>query len=731
MTSRSIADQLLESYKSVYQLLGKRPLERASLGYCLLGERERRELEGPKSPVVSVGCKNLLSQLESAWRNNSELLGTKLKLNYFCGILGFDTFLVAGAELILMDRMDYYTVDLWEELLCGQLTRPCCVLCRATKDLLTCSKCKQVMYCSVKCQTQHWKMTKSGHKHECKKMVECERNKAVEKEATIAVDCDKLEVILKLSLKLVAEAEGQHYNDKNGQEWLVMEKYEVPIFGWESLDIQLNKMYPCIYPYLFQSAESFTPRKWPGDKFLMRWGLPPIWEAAIARDEKTRVDITCQRMVADSKLKNGSPEEQFVDKLIINKLKELSKTRIDSASCHDLVLKIELVGTDPPIWRRFQCPAAVPLFTLADKILAPVMGWLRNYHAYTFVDRTDGAHFGPTKLMTVDMMNVKGHIHKMMDDSDVQVGQLLKKKGDTLGWVYNLGDWWEHQIVLEEVVDSSGVALLGGEMSCPAEDWGGNEVWQGTMLNKLPGFCTVDSGCILNYKETGQDKLNYVEGLAVFDPSYFDLDHYKKQLKVSLGSHLRMQQPGGAKSFRTYRYDSQPVSGLKPGCESRDVGDGMVELVNLRRDQKDMALCANCGLTRDLMMCKRCKQVNYCSTDCQGEHWRFQHMEECKKLKKIRKQFKKDDQELVKDATSATPWTKIEIFTDTCSKNCMPFYHMTNPSISRLKEKFFKLGTYRVDNGWFELKEMHLSREPAEELVKAREDLDKYLRKCI
>merc|ERR1719186_2576462 len=357
------------------------------------------------------------------------------------------------------------------------------------------------------CQTQHWKMTKSGHKHECKKMVECERNKAVEKEATIAVDSDNLEVILKLSLKLVAEAEGQHYNDKNGQEWLVMEKYEVPIFGWESLDIQLNKMYPCIYPYLFQSAESFTPRKWPGDKFLMRWGLPPIWEAAVAVDEKTRVDMTCQRMVADSKLKSGTPEEHFVDKLIKRKMMELGKTKIDPNNSPDLVLKIELVGTIPLIWRRFQCPAAVPLFTLADKILAPIMGWSRNCHAYTFVDRTDGAHFGPTKLMTVDMVNVKGHIHKMIDDRDVQLGQLLKMKGDTLGWVYDLGEWWEHQIVLEEVVQSSGVALLGGEMSCPGEDWGGNEIWQEIALKILPDSLILEDTGILNYKETGQDKL--------------------------------------------------------------------------------------------------------------------------------------------------------------------------------------------------------------------------------
>ena len=275
MSNKSTADQLLQSYVYVYQLLGSRQLDKASLGYCLLRERDRRELEGPKSRVVSPGCKNLLRQLESAWTNNRHMLGSKLKLNYFCGILGLDTFLVAAAELILMGRMDYYTVDLWEELLSRQLTRPCCVFCRATENLLTCSQCKQVMYCSAKCQAGHWKLAVRSHKYECKQMIKYGRNKVEGKEAEMAVDCEKLKDILKLSMKLVAEAEGQHYDDKNGQEWLVMEEYRIPNIA--TLGIKLERSYPCLYPYMFQSAESFTPRKWPGDNFLMRWGLPPIF----------------------------------------------------------------------------------------------------------------------------------------------------------------------------------------------------------------------------------------------------------------------------------------------------------------------------------------------------------------------------------------------------------------------------------------------------------------------
>jgi len=156
----------------------------------------------------------------------------------------------------------------------------------------------------------------------------------------------------------------------------------------------------------------------------------------------------------------------------------------------------------------------------------------------------------------------------------------VKSKGDTIGWVYDLGDWWEHQIVLEDVVKSSGVALLGGEMSCPAEDWEGNEVWQETVMKQLPYPVILDIS-ILNYKETGQDKLRPMYGQAIFDASHFDLNHYKEQLKVSLGSNLRLQQPGVAKSF-SGSTTGQPIEEIVRGslawCAGRECGgDGMME----------------------------------------------------------------------------------------------------------------------------------------------------------
>jgi hypothetical protein len=41
-----------------------------------------------------------------------------------------------------------------------------------------------------------------------------------------------------------------------------------------------------------------------------------------------------------------------------------------------------------------------------DKILNPVLGWMRHYHAYLFTDFEDGAQFGPEGSTAVDMMHL-------------------------------------------------------------------------------------------------------------------------------------------------------------------------------------------------------------------------------------------------------------------------------------------------------------------------------------
>ena len=59
----------------------------------------------------------------------------------------------------------------------------------------------------------------------------------------------------------------------------------------------------------------------------------------------------------------------------------------------------------------------------------------------------------------------------------VTLGQLVHKVGDTMGWLYDIGDRWQHTIKVVEVIgeeESTGkVACLDGAMQCPPEDSNG------------------------------------------------------------------------------------------------------------------------------------------------------------------------------------------------------------------------------------------------------------------
>lgn len=46
------------------------------------------------------------------------------------------------------------------------------------------------------------------------------------------------------------------------------------------------------------------------------------------------------------------------------------------------------------MWRRIKVAGATKMNTFQDKILAPALGWTRNYHGYLFVDANDGSQFG-------------------------------------------------------------------------------------------------------------------------------------------------------------------------------------------------------------------------------------------------------------------------------------------------------------------------------------------------
>ncbi len=63
------------------------------------------------------------------------------------------------------------------------------------------------------------------------------------------------------------------------------------------------------------------------------------------------------------------------------------------------------------------------------------------------------------------------------DDGDVTLAEVLKSEGDSMIYVYEFGDYWRHDVVLEKITPIANVVkaplCLAGERRCPPEDVGG------------------------------------------------------------------------------------------------------------------------------------------------------------------------------------------------------------------------------------------------------------------
>merc|ERR1712096_133612 len=90
--------------------------------------------------------------------------------------------------------------------------------------------------------------------------------------------------------------------------------------------------------------------------------------------------------------------------------------------------------------------------------------------------RPDGPWIGPSKSVALDMMMVPtffgGAFH--LDSDKVRVDQCITQPGDQMSYVYDLGDYWHHTIVVERVeADIPAFDVLDGLGAGPPEDVGG------------------------------------------------------------------------------------------------------------------------------------------------------------------------------------------------------------------------------------------------------------------
>jgi hypothetical protein len=127
-------------------------------------------------------------------------------------------------------------------------------------------------------------------------------------------------------------------------------------------------------------------------------------------------------------------------------------------------IKVTLLRTDPPVWRRLLVPAQATLAHLHD-VLQATMGW-ENDHLHEF-------SVGKTRFGAHDPMGAR----EENDECTVPLSSVLVRVGSKAIYTYDFGDEWEHGIVLEKrlPVDPNLTYPLctAGERACPPEDCGG------------------------------------------------------------------------------------------------------------------------------------------------------------------------------------------------------------------------------------------------------------------
>jgi hypothetical protein len=127
-----------------------------------------------------------------------------------------------------------------------------------------------------------------------------------------------------------------------------------------------------------------------------------------------------------------------------------------------LSLKITLLRTKPPIWRRILVPASMTLAELHEAIQA-VMGWYDSHlHAFDL----GGTQYGDPDTME-DVEN----------ERRVTLVSIIKMGATKFRYTYDFGDDWEHEIVIEKPPPANPAqplpVCIAGKRNAPPEDCGG------------------------------------------------------------------------------------------------------------------------------------------------------------------------------------------------------------------------------------------------------------------
>jgi hypothetical protein len=173
-------------------------------------------------------------------------------------------------------------------------------------------------------------------------------------------------------------------------------------------------------------------------------------------------------------------------------------------------LKITLLGTDPPVWRRVALRGDVALEDL-HWVVQLAMGWTNSHLHQFFVGKR---RFGQPHPDYGD--------DRMDDEADFTLTEVAPRKGAKLRYEYDFGDSWMHEIAVEKIdkaaADHKHPVCTDGERNCPPEDVGG--IW---------GYSELVEAMAKPKHPRREEFLDWLG--EPFNPEALDLAGINKQLK--------------------------------------------------------------------------------------------------------------------------------------------------------------------------------------------------------
>jgi hypothetical protein len=176
-------------------------------------------------------------------------------------------------------------------------------------------------------------------------------------------------------------------------------------------------------------------------------------------------------------------------------------------------IKVSLLGTKPPIWRRLLVPASMTLAKLHD-VLQTAMGWAGGHmHEFRTADRHFGIPDPEDRSMGMQVEN----------ERSIRLSSVIRSAGAKLIYTYDFGDNWEHAVVLEKLLpaqlslDLEYPICIDGKLACPPDDCGG-----------IPGYYELIEALADPEHDRNEEISEWISD--VFDPQAFSVEEVNRKL---------------------------------------------------------------------------------------------------------------------------------------------------------------------------------------------------------